>query len=195
MQWMGGAKRYAPTQEALALIVDTYVTGLSVAATHREVLRLGHQVTEACVSATLREASVMRNKRQLKGALTKPVYTATKECMHCGEKFMQAFARHIYCDACAPDGKFAKYITKYGIGRREYDAMLIAQNNRCAICNKLLDMGKDTHVDHDHITKAVRGLLCNVCNTRVGVLEDSMFTQKAGTYLEARNDFRRHART
>ncbi len=40
------------------------------------------------------------------------------------------------------------------------------------------DMGtcerKATHLDHCHKTGRVRGILCNQCNTAIGLLEDSM---------------------
>lgn len=190
MQWTGGARRYVPSPEIKTIIIDVYSSGLSVASTQRELLRRGHQVTESGVVRVLKDAGAMRNARQLKGARIKPVYTAVKACEHCGEEFKQAFSRHIYCDKCAPDGKFAKYITKYGIGRREFDLMLIEQSNGCAICSKPLDCAKDTHVDHDHVTAVVRGLLCNFCNTRVGTLEDETFMPRALKYLQECKDYR-----
>lgn len=56
---------------------------------------------------------------------------------------------------------------KYGITLYQYDAMLALQDFCCAFCGKHKDMFKNSlHVDHDHKTGLVRGLLCHVCNRR-----------------------------
>ena len=63
-------------------------------------------------------------------------------------------------------------LVKYGLTKEEHDAMLLLQNNLCAICNKTKD--KTLHVDHDHKTGRVRGLLCYSCNTGIGLLKDDI---------------------
>lgn len=45
--------------------------------------------------------------------------------------------------------------------------MVERQDGRCAICRRDVRLV----VDHDHATKAVRGLLCDLCNHAVGYLE------------------------
>ena len=48
-----------------------------------------------------------------------------------------------------------------------------AQRGRCAICASLPDGPHGVLVvDHDHMTDNVRQLLCNNCNTAVGLLRD-----------------------
>lgn len=61
----------------------------------------------------------------------------------------------------------------YGITLEEYNAMLEKQNGVCAVCGKPPN-GRRLHVDHDHKTGAVRGLLCSGCNTALGDVNDSM---------------------
>lgn len=62
---------------------------------------------------------------------------------------------------------------RFGIGREEYDAMLAAQDGRCAICRIDKPGGRgEFHVDHDHVTGAVRGLLCTRCNSGLGLFRD-----------------------
>jgi hypothetical protein len=63
---------------------------------------------------------------------------------------------------------------RYGITAAEYDALLVAQDGRCAICkqppgdNVRAHWGGKLCVDHCHDTGTVRGLLCNDCNLAVG---------------------------
>lgn len=42
------------------------------------------------------------------------------------------------------------------------------QGRRCAICTTTLNPGRSTHVDHDHFTGMIRGLLCSRCNVAEG---------------------------
>lgn len=63
-----------------------------------------------------------------------------------------------------------KRLETYGITESEYSALLISQDNRCAICNTTPDVFS---VDHDHDTGVVRGLLCKNCNAGIGLLGDS----------------------
>lgn len=84
-------------------------------------------------------------------------------------------------------------ITKYGITVDEFNAMAEAQGNVCAICEQpqLKNTGgrygrsNRLAIDHNHETDAVRGLLCNPCNTVLGMAEDSIETlEKAIAYLK-----------
>lgn len=63
----------------------------------------------------------------------------------------------------------------YGISAKEYDALLEKQNGVCAICKQESDAtGKNSklHVDHDHSTEMVRGLVCYRCNIAMGFLSE-----------------------
>ena len=60
----------------------------------------------------------------------------------------------------------------YGLNEEEYNNMILSQNNLCAICNKPSD--KTLHIDHDHVTGRVRGLLCSNCNLGIGLLEEDL---------------------
>ena len=63
----------------------------------------------------------------------------------------------------------------YGLTLVQYEAILKAQDGRCAICGTLRSggIGRHLHIDHDHVTGKVRGLLCNACNKGIGFLGDS----------------------
>jgi len=74
----------------------------------------------------------------------------------------------------------------YGITKDEYEAMLAGQDGRCAICRVDTPGGKGGwHVDHDHDTKVIRGLLCHHCNIGVGQFKDDPeILRAAADYLE-----------
>ena len=57
---------------------------------------------------------------------------------------------------------------KYGLTEIDIEALAIDQQGRCAICRKILLVGSFTHVDHDHETGSIRGLLCVNCNLGLG---------------------------
>lgn len=67
-------------------------------------------------------------------------------------------------------------LRRYGITVAQYEAMYERQCGRCALCG--VDSptfgpgGSRLHVDHDHATGAVRGLLCGACNTALGSFRD-----------------------
>lgn len=60
----------------------------------------------------------------------------------------------------------------YGISRDEYVSLLAAQGGACAICRSPDFRGRTPCVDHDHETGAVRGILCDRCNTGLGYFDD-----------------------
>jgi hypothetical protein len=74
----------------------------------------------------------------------------------------------------------------YNMTLDDYDAMLKTQNNQCVICGKTPEEnGKRLCVDHDHETGAVRGLLCDKCNTGLGFFRDSIdLVSRAKKYLK-----------
>jgi len=75
---------------------------------------------------------------------------------------------------------------EYGLTVAEYDAMLAAQGGACAVCLRPPTPGISLHVDHDHETGRVRGLLCFRCNNALGDLDDDPgLLRAAARYLEA----------
>lgn len=51
------------------------------------------------------------------------------------------------------------------------DAFWYSQGGRCACCDSALEDRYAAYADHNHISGAWRGLLCNRCNTTVGYVE------------------------
>lgn len=74
---------------------------------------------------------------------------------------------------------------KYGMSVAAYEAMLIAQSGRCAVCGTPATARRVLHVDHCHAEGHVRGLLCVQCNTGLGHFKDDPTRlQSAIAYLE-----------
>lgn len=65
---------------------------------------------------------------------------------------------------------------KYGVDATFIYALLKFQNHGCAVCRGSLIPGKHMHVDHDHTTGEVRGLLCRACNQAEGHIRGSLFS-------------------
>jgi len=93
-----------------------------------------------------------------------------------------------------PQNKLAKKMSdrstylnrKYKITIEAFNAMVLAQNNKCKICNKhgSHTTNKILYIDHDHNSGKIRGLLCNMCNLALGYAMDSVNTlQKCVEYL------------
>lgn len=76
---------------------------------------------------------------------------------------------------------------KYGIGIKEYQLLFKKQHGKCAICETINSGGRENksfHIDHNHITGQIRGLLCWSCNTSLGKFnDDPKLLMKASEYL------------
>lgn len=60
---------------------------------------------------------------------------------------------------------------KFGLTLDEYENLLRRQGGRCAVCGRR--PGKASlHVDHDHKTGDIRGLLCFRCNGGLGQFKE-----------------------
>lgn len=71
----------------------------------------------------------------------------------------------------------------YGITVEEYERRYKAQSGRCKICRRLFPL-----LCVDHKNKIIRGLLCKLCNTAIGLLQDSPENLRRATrYLVAAN--------
>ena len=71
----------------------------------------------------------------------------------------------------------------YGLSEEQYRRLLAAQKGVCAIC-KRPPQRRALCVDHCRVTKRVRGLLCNNCNTGLGLFgDDPVRLRAAAAYL------------
>jgi hypothetical protein len=123
-------------------------------------------------------------------------------CTKCGElKPLESFTKraerpkghHSWCKKCVnldrkkayrernPEAvKDQKLKATFGINLEDYNNMLLAQGNVCAICKKeesVISVNGSTKalaVDHCHTTGKVRGLLCQKCNQAIGLFNDDL---------------------
>jgi hypothetical protein len=130
------------------------------------------------------------------------------KCAKCGEEkpstdFAKCTAKknglQSYCRVCATQARYKspKYENtleqeraiqmkyRYGLTKETFDSFWQTQNGKCGICTKALTKElRGYAVDHNHETGNVRGLLCNPCNTALGLFKDSpTVMQNAYQYL------------
>src|SRR5262245_9011246 len=80
---------------------------------------------------------------------------------------------------------------RHGLTVRDYMDLYDAQKGVCAICGhpeyiERGDRSKLLAIDHNHETGEVRGLLCGLCNSLIGMADESTrILQGAIDYLEA----------
>ena len=71
---------------------------------------------------------------------------------------------------------------KYKITFEEYNVIYNRQQGKCAICGNPEEL---LHVDHNHTTGEIRGLLCLKCNRGIGFLNDDIkILEQALAYLK-----------
>lgn len=128
----------------------------------------------------------------------------TKKCPKCGEiKSINEFYKSgqtkdglkCYCKVCTATDARNRYRKNplkcrekelkklYGIDLKDYNKMYQEQNGCCAICGiPQSELNHTLHVDHNHKTNKVRGLLCGNCNTKLGWYEKQK--KNIESYLE-----------
>lgn len=60
----------------------------------------------------------------------------------------------------------------FGITIEDYERMFVQQNGVCAVCSSPPAAKKALAVDHCHESGLIRGLLCDPCNTALGLLRE-----------------------
>ena len=154
-----------------------------------------------CNAARMKEYRLDRKAQFLSGVLRHP---ATKRCRVCGaiksaDHFSPSYqVRDGLQNACKPcSSRLTNSInkkTRYGLSGKDIARRIADQGSQCAICGIVFELGKkgSFHIDHDHRTGLVRGLLCTTCNLALGMLGDDV--QRIGLAIEyLRRTRRSHA--
>jgi hypothetical protein len=63
-----------------------------------------------------------------------------------------------------------------------YDRLLAEQDGHCALC-ETTPKTRRLHIDHDHATGRVRGLLCFRCNNALPAWVDERWFYRAASYV------------
>lgn len=124
-----------------------------------------------------RKRYAAENKEKIRGYHKKYRDSNSEECNMRNKNWREA----------NPDKEIERHLmSHYGITTDEYNDMFRKQLGRCAICGAhQSECKRALSVDHDHETGKVRGLLCQKCNTAIGLLGDNAeLTRRATLYLE-----------
>lgn len=103
---------------------------------------------------------------------TRPIRGRDSICVHC-QYAVRAAAKAM---AAVVGGRDGYYRRTYGISASDYRSLYEQQLGLCAICCRPQeDLNAPMVVDHNHGTGEVRGLLCGLCNSGLGMFCDSNF--------------------
>lgn len=127
------------------------------------------------LAATPREAKARGQTRYFTGKPCRHGHIAERRvsdthCVKCSNATVQAWKK-------ANKDRFATYmrgnhiLRRYGLTLEQEDQLRQTQSGKCAICCDPIP-GPAAHIDHDHDTKKVRGLLCGGCNKGLGHFKD-----------------------
>jgi hypothetical protein len=76
-------------------------------------------------------------------------------------------------------------LKRYGLVREDFDSLLASQGGTCAVCKTAEPRGNGWCIDHCHQAGDVRGILCNNCNTAIGLFSDNPdHLRAAAEYIE-----------
>lgn len=79
-------------------------------------------------------------------------------------------------------------LRRYGLTLAQFNDLAEKQGGVCAICGELphgnSPKSSVLHVDHDHTTGKVRGLLCGPCNRVLGIVQKRNILKKIEVYIE-----------
>ncbi len=112
-----------------------------------------------------------------------------RTCTKCGTDDPLRFYTHkrsSWCKQCHCDVVYRQRLKRVGMTPESLAALKLAQDNRCAICQRSGELfGRALHMDHNHATAQPRALLCGRCNQTLGkVHEDAGLLRAMADYIE-----------
>ena len=141
-------------------------------------LREQAEDSQQCAACLDKHRDEMRERRAVR--------MAEGRCLDCGGDRDPGSKR---CGDCT-DKLRAGQVKRYGLTLDDFDAKFEAQSGTCAMCGAALrkhgereNMRGVAHIDHDHATGRVRGLICVSCNHFIGHIEKHNRGELAAAYL------------
>jgi hypothetical protein len=90
-----------------------------------------------------------------------------------------------YCVECLRKKYRVWDLHKKGLTVAEYDEIWNRQGQKCGLCGDATTTGRGWHVDHNHESGKIRGIVCHNCNLGLGHFRDNPdFLRKAIEYLK-----------
>jgi len=81
--------------------------------------------------------------------------------------------RELNRDKLNETAKKHHYLRRYGITKEKAAVLIEKAENKCQICGDGFSKENPAHIDHDHNTGIVRGVLCRCCNSGLGLFKDN----------------------
>lgn len=110
-------------------------------------------------------------KEQEHRMLSKDIDRMTGVCQLCGDVPLVLYRKSYLCGEKIQKKKAAFFtddrVMETGLTRAE--SKKLRKGRKCCICG----VRKKLHIDHNHDTGKIRGVLCSQCNTGIGMLKES----------------------
>jgi len=114
-----------------------------------------------------------RQLRELHPDISDTRYCPTcNEYLHISNFYKNKKGHGRYQSNCKSCDLLRIRLDRFKITEDKYNSFIINQGNRCKICGNTFI--KTPHIDHDHVTGKVRGLLCGDCNRGLGGFKDNL---------------------
>lgn len=119
------------------------------------------------------------------GALKILIKSGASRCKNCSKAWNREYYRRSEIRRAKSRRQYL--LRRYGVTLEHLEELLLQQQGCCAICGRhwtaCTPACKSRYetmflnylcVDHDHESGRVRSLLCNACNTAIGLLEEDL---------------------
>jgi hypothetical protein len=158
-----------------------------------EMQRHGHcDMSVNRLALWMRKTGLSKPHRLRGGKQLKKYQQRPRSCQACKVSFVPEATKQRCCRICCPTKRARVRWAVYGITQSQFEELMKKQDSRCSGClhpfkdERNVGMGSTAmHIDHDHMTGQVRGMLCGACNLSIGKLRDDPCTlRRLAEYLE-----------